>query len=122
MQFKIDENLPIEIAELLMNDGHDAKTVNEQHLQGARDSILIDACVSENRVLVTLDTDFSDIRTYLPDETPGIIVLRVGHQAKQHIIEAFLRIIPLLDREPLIQHLWIVEETRIRIRGKNKTS
>lgn len=122
MQFKIDENLPIEIAELLLNNGHDAKTVNEQQLQGARDSILRDACASENRVLVTLDTDFSDIRTYPPEETPGIIVLRVGHQSKQHILEVFLRIIPLLAREPLIQNLWIVEETRIRIRGKNKTS
>ncbi|MEK6765563.1 MAG: DUF5615 family PIN-like protein [Planctomycetota bacterium] len=122
MQFKIDENLPIEIVELLMNDGHDAKTVNEQHLQGARDSVLLNACVGENRVLVTLDTDFTDIRTYPPYETPGVIVLRVGHQSKQHIIEVFLRIMPLLDREPLIQNLWIVEETRIRIRGKNKTS
>jgi hypothetical protein len=30
MQFKIDENLPVEIVELLINAGHDAKTVNEQ--------------------------------------------------------------------------------------------
>jgi len=28
MQFKIDENLPIEISELLINAGHNAKTVN----------------------------------------------------------------------------------------------
>jgi predicted nuclease of predicted toxin-antitoxin system len=27
MQFKIDENLPIEIAELLIDAGYDAKTV-----------------------------------------------------------------------------------------------
>ena len=32
MQFKIDENLPIEIAELLINAGYDAKTVNDQQL------------------------------------------------------------------------------------------
>ncbi|MBS3909668.1 MAG: DUF5615 family PIN-like protein [Actinobacteria bacterium] len=28
MRFKIDENLPIEIAELLIHAGYDAKTVN----------------------------------------------------------------------------------------------
>jgi hypothetical protein len=40
MQFKIDENLPIKIAELLINAGYDAKTVNDQQLQGIKDSIL----------------------------------------------------------------------------------
>ena len=43
MQFKIDENLPIEIAELLNDAGHDAITVNNQQLQGARDHLLINA-------------------------------------------------------------------------------
>lgn len=78
MQFKIDENLPIEIAGLLINAGHDAKTINEQQLQGIRDPVLIDVCKSEKRVLVTLDTDFSDIRAYPPQEFSGIIVLRVA--------------------------------------------
>ena len=119
MQFKIDENLPVEIAELLTNAGYDAKTVNEQQLQGIKDPALIDVCKSENRVLITLDTDFSDIRAYPPQEFSGIIVLRVGSQSKQHVMKVFQKIIPLFQREPLNQHLWIVEETRIRIRGKD---
>ncbi len=119
MQFKIDENLPIEIAELLTNAGHNAKTVNEQQLQGAKDPVLIDVCKSENRVLVTLDTDFSDIRAYPPQEFSGIIVLRVGSQAKQHVIKVFQSILPIIQREPLTQHLWIMEETKVRIRGKD---
>ncbi len=119
MLFKIDENLPIEITELIINAGHNAKTVSEQNLQGARDPFLIDKCKSEKRVLVTLDTDFSDIRTYPPQELSGIIVLRVGSQAKRHVIKVFQRIIPLIQTEPLKQHLWIVEETKIRIRGKD---
>jgi len=42
MQFKIDENLPIEIAELLINAGHDAKTINVQQLQGIKGLDLTD--------------------------------------------------------------------------------
>jgi len=118
MLFKTDENLPTEIAELLINAGHDAKTVNEQQLQGTKDPALIDVCKTENRVLVTLDTDFSDIRAYPLQEFAGIIVLRVGTQAKQHVMKVFQRIISLIGVEPLNQHLWIVEETVIRIRGK----
>ncbi len=119
MQFKVDENLPVEIAELLINAGHDAKTVKAQQLQGTKDSILIDVCKNEYRVLVTLDTDFSDIKTYPPEEFSGIIVLKVKTQAKHHVIKVFHSIIPLISREPLIQRLWIVEETRVRIRGKD---
>jgi predicted nuclease of predicted toxin-antitoxin system len=119
MQFKIDENLPVEIAELLINAGHDAKTVNEQQLQGIRDPLLINICKTENRVLVSLDADFSDITTYPPQDFAGIIVLRVGSQAKYHIIKVFQHIISLLERETLNQHLWIVEETKVRIRGKD---
>ena len=118
MQFKIDENLPIEIAELLTTAGHDAKTVNDQQLQGVSDHILIDRCKSEQRVLVTLDTDFSDIRAYPPEEFSGIIVLRVRIQAKHHVVKVFRGIIPLISREPLMQRLWIIEENRVRIRGK----
>jgi len=99
--------------------GHDTITVNAERLQGAKDPVLIGVCKSENRVLVTLDTDFADIRTYPPYEFSGIIVLKIGNQSKQHIQKVFYRILSLIDREPLTQHLWIVEETRIRIRGND---
>ena len=104
---------------MLVQAGYDAKTVNEQLLQGAADSKLIDICKSENRVLVTLDTDFSDIRTYPPEKYVGIVVLRVVRQDKPYLIEVFNRIIQLIDLEPLNRHLWIVEDSRIRIRGKD---
>ncbi len=119
MQFKIDENLPTEITELLTKASYDAKTVNDQQLQGSKDPVLIEICKSEKRVLVTLDTDFSDIRAYPPEKFSGIIVLRVRLQTKHHVIKVFRNIIPLISREPLIQHLWIVEETKIRIRSKD---
>ena len=111
MQFKIDENLPVEIAELLVNAGHDAKTINEQQLKGTKDPVLIAVCKSEHRVLVTLDTDFSDIRAYPPQEFAGIIVIRVGSQAIKHVMKIVHQVISLIDIEPLDRHLWIVEET-----------
>jgi hypothetical protein len=33
-------------------------------------------CKREGRILLTLDLDLSDIRAYLPEEFPGILVLR----------------------------------------------
>ena len=70
----------------------------------------------EGRVFVTLDLDFADIRTYPPDEYPGFLVFRLLRQDKAHVIEVFRRTLNAVEDEPLEGRLWIVEETRIRIR------
>ncbi len=118
MKFKIDENLPIEFAELLIAQGHDALTLFEQRLQGKADPTVAGVCLQEGRVLVTLDLDFADLRAYPPRQFPGFIVLRVEHQDKRHLLDVFRRSIPLIGQEPLEHCLWIVEETRVRIRGE----
>ena len=117
MQFKIDENLPIEAAHLLRQIGHNAVTVSEQHLSGSPDPDVASVCQREGRALVTLDTGFADIRAYPPRQFPGLIVLRVRWQDKAHVLEILEHLKPLLSSEPLENHLWIVEETRVRIRG-----
>ena len=118
MQFKIDENLPAEIAELLIHAGHDAVTVISQRLQGKPDPVIVKVCVRERRVLVTLDLDFADIRAYPPHRYPGFLVLRVRRQDKKHLVRVFQRVIPMLKQEPVKGRLWIIEETQVRIRGE----
>jgi len=118
VRFKIDENLPVELASLLTRAGHHATTVVAQQLQGKADSTIVDVCVREKRVLVTLDLDFADIRAYPPDQYPGLIVLRVHQQDKEHLIRTFEHAIPVLGQERIEGRLWIVEERRIRIRGE----
>ncbi len=117
MKFKIDENLPIEFADILQAAGYDATTVFDEGLQGERDSTIADICRLEGRILVTLDTDFADIRAYPPRDFPGFVVLRIQRQDKPFLISIFEGIVPLLAVETLDRQLWIVEETRIRIRG-----
>lgn len=116
MKFKIDENLPLEIAEILRSYNYDAVTVKEQDLCGSKDRTIIDICVKEKRALITVDMDFSDIRSYPPSENYGIIVFRVHRQDKVYLMNIFKQVIPLLEIEPLQGHLWIIEVNRIRIR------
>jgi predicted nuclease of predicted toxin-antitoxin system len=118
MKFKVDENLPIEAAEMLQQGGHDAATVLEQHLGGSDDAQLAALCQLESRILVTLDMDFSDIRNYPPAEFPGLVVLRLRQQDKPHVLDVLVRLVQVLDQEPIEGNLWIVEENRIRIRGE----
>ena len=116
MKFKIDENIPLEVAELLRNAGYDSTTVPEQNLSGTSDASLADVCRKENRILVTLDNDFADIRTYPPDKFPGIVVMRLNQQDKFHVLEVFGQAMHLFPNETIERHLWIIEEDKIRIR------
>lgn len=116
MKFKIDENLPLELSDLLTAAGHEAQTVYQEGLQGKPDTTVIDVCRQEDRVIITLDQDFSDIRAYPPKEYPGLIVLRPHWQDKPHVLALFKReVLPRLATEPLAHRLWTVEETRLRI-------
>jgi predicted nuclease of predicted toxin-antitoxin system len=116
VRFKIDENLPAELAEELRVAGHEATTVGDQQLVGAYDRHLSDACKAEGWIFVTLDLDFADIRTYPPEEHPGLIVLRLARQDKHHVVDVFRRTLKAVGHEPVEGRLWIVEEKRIRIR------
>jgi len=58
MKFKVDENLPIEVADSLRQAGYDAASVPEQRLEGSPDPDIAYVCQQEGRALITLDTDF----------------------------------------------------------------
>ena len=119
MRFKTDENLSKEIAELLIRAGHDAVRVDEQGLGGVADPGIAAVCQVEQRAIVTLDTDFMDIRRFPPANYAGIIVLRPHRQSIPQLITMTSRFLLLLDSEPLLGKLWIVDEGRIRIRPED---
>jgi len=55
MKFRIDQNLPIDSADLLIAAGHDAITVYQQSLGGAPDERIVEVCKDEGRILITAD-------------------------------------------------------------------
>ena len=114
-KFKLDENLPLEAAALLRDAGYDAATIWDQEMVGDPDLKVASACKDEDRVLVTLDLDFADIRLYRPGDHAGIIVLRMARQDKQSVLEIVERLIGVLGRESVAGLLWIVDSKRIRI-------
>lgn len=118
MKFKIDENLPVELVTALCDHGHDAISVVDQNLAGSTDGVVANVCKIEHRVLVTLDLEFADIRTYPPDEYPGIIVLRPKVQTISAIVSLTNQAIRLLENLSVVGQLWILDEFHVRIRPK----
>ena len=115
MKLKLDENIDTRLARLLGGAGHDAVTVGEQDLHGTHDIELYQICISENRALVTLDIDFSNILRYPPDGTPGLVVLRGPDDlfvTTRILVETLLE---ALNKESPLNQLWIIEPRRVRI-------
>jgi predicted nuclease of predicted toxin-antitoxin system len=115
-RFKIDENLPHDAAELLKRAGHDVTSVVEQQLGGRSDSIVLDVCRRESRVLVTLDLDFTDIRLHPVGSHAGIWVLRSSSQSIAAILALLRGALAALETEGCDNRLWIIERNRVRIR------
>ena len=116
MRFKLDENLPVELAHLFRDFDHDAVTVLDQGLGGAKDFQLASICKGERRAIVTLDKDFSDIRSYPPSEYAGLVVFRLQTQGRDHLLRIGRRFLRATRDKVLDGQLWIVEESRIRVR------
>jgi len=116
LRFKVDENLPNEVAAPLIDAGHDAQSVPGEQLSGHADLDVANACRTEGRTLITLDLDFADIRTYAPADYPGIVVLRLSRLDRDRVMAVILRLLPALNQEQLTKSLWIVDESTVRIR------
>jgi len=55
MKFKLDENLPHEIADAFQDSGHEVDTVQSEGLVGAPDVEILGHARAEDRILLTMD-------------------------------------------------------------------
>ena len=122
MKVKLDENLPTALAELFRTSGHDAMTVADEALGGSKDPEVLRVAISENRLLVTFDLDFADVRRYPIGSHAGIVVFRLHDQRWAVLEQPARRLVDsgLLSR--LQGGLAIVDESRVRIRTRKPGS
>lgn len=87
---KVDEDLPVEVADILRRAGHDAQTVIQEGLTGTPDEKLWKVVQQERRCLFTADKGFSNARLFSParrasegrmdDNLPTRITRHAGRQ------------------------------------------
>jgi predicted nuclease of predicted toxin-antitoxin system len=116
LRFKLDENMPGEAVALLREAGHDVHTVLDQGLGGRPDDDVSRVCRGESRILVTLDLDFGDLRTYPPADHAGIWVLRPAAQSVDAMLNLLRRALVLTANEQVSRRLWVIEPGRLRIK------
>jgi predicted nuclease of predicted toxin-antitoxin system len=88
LRVKLDENLPESCRAVLAEFDCDTATVREEGLAGSEDAVVIAAVRAEQRMLLTLDRGFGDIRAYPPGSHSGIVVLRLHDQRTEFVVGA----------------------------------
>jgi predicted nuclease of predicted toxin-antitoxin system len=91
MKVKVDENLPLRLANLLIELGHDTHTVHDERLGGRNDEEIWQAAQNEARFLITQDLDFSDSRKFVPSTHCGILLVRLHWPTRRNLIERYSR-------------------------------
>ena len=116
MKFKLDENLPVELADDLRGLGHDADTVVSEGLRGAPDPVVVEAARAVDRVLLTLDKGIANVVRYPAHGHAGVALFRPD-SAGQRAVLSFVRarLSDLLDM-PLLGRSTVIGPLLIRVR------
>jgi len=117
LRFKLDENVPRRVAELLRGKGFDADTVLDEGLRSSPDEDVLAAACNDRRTLLTLDLDFADLRKYSPAATCGIVVLRPAASELATVLDLVTELLGQLPGRDPRGKLWIVESGRLRERS-----
>lgn len=116
MKVKLDENISAVAKDLLAEFGYDADTVADEGMAGVSDPHLFKTCQVEQRLLITFDIGFGDVRVYPPAQHAGIVLLRLSDQQPQATLDVLRRVLLSQDLAQLDRSLCVVTEDRVRIR------
>jgi predicted nuclease of predicted toxin-antitoxin system len=119
-KLKLDENFPPSLVSIFRENNIDASSVFEQ-VCGSDDDNVFDVCLNEERALVTFDLDFANIIRYPAAQAHGIIVIR--SKKKMSIVEISnicVKIVSLISHNHLAGKLFIVEDSKVRIRSSEE--
>lgn len=121
MRIKLDENLPADLVADLAALGHDVDTVPAEGLAGKVDPEVWAAAQAVERVLITQDLDFSDLRVFAPGTHHGVVLVRLREPSRSRLRARVLAAFRGEAVETWQRCLVVVSDRKVRVRGPGAT-
>ena len=118
MRFLVDNALSPVLATLLEQAGHDAVHVRVIELHRSDDAVIFDRAASDDRVLISADTDFGALLASRPVQKPSVIQFR-GRGSRRPDVLAQILLSNLVQVSDALTNGSVVtfEPSRIRVRS-----
>jgi predicted nuclease of predicted toxin-antitoxin system len=116
MKFKLDENLPLEIADAFRDSGYEIETVQSEGLTGAPDTEILDHARAEDRIVLTMDKGIADVRLFPPRAYPGIVLFRPATSGRGDVLRFVQKALTDLLSTDIAGRVVIVSPRGIRTR------
>ena len=118
MKLLADENISSRTVAFLRDLGFDTVHVREIGLRGKPDQEVMDYAVKEGRLLLTIDSDFADIRKYSPGTHGGIIRMRLKVYSSNAVNACLELLLKALVEKDVKGNLVITDGEKYRVRRK----
>lgn len=116
MRLLLDQNLRVQTKEFLRQLGYDVVDTRDLGLSRATDREIAEVAVREDRIIVTYNSDFGDIRDSPPGSYPGVIRLRVHPQTDDVLHPRLAEFLSSVEPEQLRGALVVLDNVKARIR------
>jgi predicted nuclease of predicted toxin-antitoxin system len=116
MKFFANENLFEPIIGFLRGLGSDILSTRDAKLSGISDNEVYRFACEEERVIITMDKDFSRVFRFPPEKCGGIIVIKIYKRTVDETLEIFKKFFASLKKKDIRKNLVIITPDGVRIR------
>ncbi len=100
MRFLIDAQLPIALARMLQQHGHDSLHVDDLNMMQTADRDIYAWAKQNQNIIITKDEDF--VILHNTDQDPcSLCWVRVGNTRRKDLLEWFERLLPIIEEKLL---------------------
>jgi len=120
MKFLANENLFEPIIEYLKGLGHDVLSIREAGLSGITDDEVYKLACKDNRVIITMDKDFSRIFRFPPEKCGGIIVVKIYKRKVKETLRIFRKHFETIGDDKVRKNQIVITSVGVRIKRSKR--